>query len=132
MNKTKTVLIVILITLTGILLTAGAIFPHVFIKSTVHLWINISLLFFFAIELTTILIIFKPDKNANTHQSVNIFMGLKAGKILLSLCFITIYLLVIKIETKRFLTVFIILYLIFLILETVFLLKRQKFSNKIK
>jgi len=129
MKRIKTTFILTLVALTVILFAAGAMFPQIFISATVHLWINISLLLFFVIELVMILIIFKPDTKNRPSQSVTIFMGLKVGKMLLSICFITIYILSIKIENKRFLTVFILLYLIYLILETIFLMKRQKLNK---
>ncbi|MCL2596779.1 MAG: hypothetical protein FWD66_03790 [Paludibacter sp.] len=129
MNRVKTIFIIILIVLTGILFAAGETFPLLFINPTVHLWTNISLLLFFVVELVIILLIFKPDQNVRPAQTVNTFMGIKVGKILLSICFIAIYILAIKTEIERFLTIFIILYFIYLILETIFLLKRQKLNK---
>ncbi|MCL1868751.1 MAG: hypothetical protein FWF72_07420 [Paludibacter sp.] len=130
MNKGKTIFIIILIVLTGILFALAKAFPQISANSTVHLWTNISLLLFFVIELAVILIIFKTDKSVSPRQSVNVFMGLKVGKILLSICFITIYLLAIKVESKRFLIVFVILYFIYLIFDTVFLMQQQKMNKK--
>ena len=124
MDRIKKDFIIILVTLTGLLFAFGSLFPQIFINSTVHLWANISLLFFLLIELTIIFIIFKNDKSENPRQQVNIFMAMKVGKILLSICFIMIYVLAIKTETKHFLIVFAILYLIYLIFDTVFLLKK--------
>jgi hypothetical protein len=51
---------------------------------------------------------------------------LKAGKILLSLVFIALYAIAVKVEMKRFVLVFIALYLVYLLFDTFYLAKKEK------
>jgi hypothetical protein len=82
--------------------------------------------FFFFYEILVILLTSKKKENITPRQSINLFMGLKVGKILLSLIFATVYALAVKIEVKRFILVFVALYFIYLLFDTIYLAKNEK------
>jgi hypothetical protein len=76
----------------------------------------------------TMIIVF-TDKKSETitpRQSVNLFLGLKVGKIILSLLFIAVYAFAFKVELKRFILIFVILYFIYLLFDTIYLANREK------
>ena len=85
---------------------------------------------FFLYELFVILFTEKISKAINSRQSVNLFLAFKAGKIILSLLFIAIYAAIVKVELRRFILVFIILYFIYLLFDTVYLVSREKKNKK--
>jgi len=95
------------------------------------LWMVVVLVMFFLYELFVILFTEIKIKNISPRQSINIFLGFKAGKIVLSLLFIAIYAIVFKVELKRFIMIFLILYFIYLLFDTVYLASREK-DNKRK
>jgi drug/metabolite transporter (DMT)-like permease len=68
----------------------------------------------------------KKSKTINSRQSVNLVLGFKVGKIVLSLIFIVIYAIFVKIELKRFLVVFLVLYFIYMFFDTSYLMNREK------
>lgn len=84
-----------------------------------------AIAFFFLYEILVILITGRKSKTVTPRQSVNLFMGLKVGKILLSFLFIAIYAIAVKIEIKRFTLVFIALYFIYLLFDTIYLAKKN-------
>ena len=92
--------------------------------------ITIALVLFFVYE--AIVIVFTENKGEaiSSRQSVNLFLGFKAGKIILSLLFITIYAVIVKVEFMRFLFAFAVLYLIYLLFDTIYLASREKKQNK--
>ena len=92
--------------------------------------IAIAIALFFLYELFVILGTEKISKAINSRQSVNLFLAFKAGKIILSLFFIAIYAITVKVELKRFILVFIILYFIYLFFDTVYLVSREKKNKK--
>jgi hypothetical protein len=83
-------------------------------------------LFFGIYEWITIWIVEAKDKTVSPRQSINLFMGLKGGKILLSVFFVMIYALTEKTEMMRFVIIFVVLYLIFLAFDTIYLVCREK------
>jgi len=85
---------------------------------------------FFLYELFVILFTEKISKAINSRQSVNLFLAFKAGKIILSLLFIAIYAAIVKVELRRFILVFIILYFIYLLFDTLYLVSREKKNKK--
>ena len=88
--------------------------------------ITVALAMFFLFELFIILFTESKGKNLTSRQLVNLFLGYKAGKIILSLLFIAIYASVIKVEMKPFIWVFVALYFIFLAFDTFYLATREK------
>jgi hypothetical protein len=83
-------------------------------------------------EITAILTIEKKRKTVTPRQSVNLFLVLKVGKIILSLFFVMAYALAVKIDVKRFALVFAALYFVYLLFDTIYLAKNEKRSNSLK
>jgi hypothetical protein len=98
----------------------------VFTNSRPLVGISTALVFFFLYEIAVILITKKKSRTITPRQSVNLFLGLKAGKMLLSLIFVTVYALAVKIEVKRFVLVFIAVYFIYLLFDTFYLARNEK------
>jgi len=93
-------------------------------------WIVIAMAMFFLYELVVILFTEAKYKTITPRQSVNLFIASKAGKIILSLLFIAIYLSIVKVERMRFFMVFAALYFIYLLFDTIYLVNRAKSIEK--
>ena len=91
---------------------------------------TIALVLFFLYELFIIIYTEKRSETLNPRQSINLFLGNKLGKIILLLFFITIYSTIVKVELKSFIMVFLVLYFIYLLFDTVYLLSREKSLKK--
>jgi hypothetical protein len=89
-------------------------------------WTIGAMAFFFLYEIAAILVSEKKRKTITPRQSVNLFLGLKVGKIFLSLIFVTVYALAVRIEVKRFVLIFVLLYFIYLLFDTIYLTKNEK------
>jgi hypothetical protein len=114
------------------LLVLGLLLCRTFIFSDVRpfVWSGIAIVFLFLYELMLILITGKKSDTISPRKSINLFLGLKVGKILLSLLFITVYALAIKIELRSFVLVFVALYFIYLLFDTIYLTKNEKIKKK--
>ena len=127
MGSLKRIYILGLIAITVILLTAIKIF---------HLgpseWPATAVIFLSLCELANILITDRKRNTISPQQSVNLLLGLKVGKILLSSCFLLIYWILVKAEIKRFLLIFSIFYLIYLVFDTFYLMSLEKEAKKKK
>jgi hypothetical protein len=94
-------------------------------------WMGIAIALLFLYELMVILITGKKSDVFTPRQSVNLFLGLKVGKIVLALLFVAVYAIAVKIELKRFVLVFVGLYFIYLLFDTIYLTRRErKFGNQ--
>ena len=117
--------------LNGLLTTLLILFwKEVFEDSRAMVGIAFSMTIFFFYELFVIMFTESKTETLNSRQSVNLFLGFKAGKIFLSLIIIAIYASVVKVELKPFVGVFITLYFIYLLFDTLYLLKREKSYKK--
>jgi len=114
--------------MTVAVMTVFILFPNI----APFKWTIGAVVFFFLYELASILIIDKSGHTMSARQSVNLLMGLKVGKILLSLFFLLIYRVTVKTEMRRFILVFFILYLIYLVFNTFYLTSREKEAKKKK
>jgi len=92
--------------------------------------ITLAMAMFFLYELFVILFTEAKYKTISPRQSINLFLGFKAGKIILSILFIIIYVSFVKVERMRFIMVFIALYLIYLLFDTIYLVMREKNMKK--
>lgn len=116
--------------MTGILIMGLKVLQNrLFTGEIVFYWAIGACLFFCIYEWIAIKIVETKSKTVSSRQSVNLFMGLKVGKILLSLFFVMIYVFMVKIEVMRFVIVFVALYLIFLVFDTIYLVSREKDRN---
>jgi len=117
--------------LNGVLITILILYGNIFFEQGRSIGgIAIAIAIFFLYELFVILFTEKISKAINSRQSVNLFLAFKTGKIILSLLFIAIYAAMVKVELKRFILVFIILYFIYLLFDTVYLVNREKKNKK--
>ncbi|MDR3340130.1 MAG: hypothetical protein LBT25_08610 [Candidatus Symbiothrix sp.] len=114
------------------LLVLGLLFCRTFIFLDVRpfVWSGIAIAFLFLYELMLILVTRKKSDTISPRKSINLFLGLKVGKILLSLLFITVYAIAIKIELRSFILVFMALYFIYLLFDTIYLTKNEKIKKK--
>jgi hypothetical protein len=101
-----------------------------FVESIPCYYLTGMVLFLFAYELSTIIIVKKKMKTANPRQIVSIYMLLKGGKLFLFLAGLVIYMLAVKIETKRFVLVAVAIYFIYLLFDTLFLTSTEKKLKK--
>ena len=132
MNTVKTYIIGI-IALTAVLITGLILFRDMIYTDTFPFWWTFgAITFLFLYELATILIIDKKSNAISAQKSVNLYLGLKVGKILLSVFFVLIYAVVVKLEMKRFIMVFVLLYFIYLVFNTLYLSSREKEAKKKK
>jgi hypothetical protein len=122
-NKYVTYLIVISTVLTICLINYWEV---IFMDVKPYIWTEIAIALFLLYETMVILITDKKSKTTTPRQSVNLFLGLKVGKMILSLLFVTVYAIAVKTELKRFVLVFVALYFIYLLFDTIYLAKRTK------
>jgi len=92
--------------------------------------ITFALVMFFLYELFVILFTESKGETISPRQSINLFLGLKVGKTILSLLFVIVYAIIVKVELKRFIGVFIALYVIYLLFDTVYWLRRERSLTK--
>lgn len=113
--------------MTGILIVILKVFQrNLFVGEIIFYWTAGACLFFCIYEWIAIKIVETKSKTVSPRQSINLFMGLKIGKILLSVFFVMIYVFIVKMEVMRFAVIFVALYLIFLVFDTVYLVCREK------
>jgi len=131
MGSYKTKYIFYLALLNGLLTTVVIIsWTSVFEDARSMGGIALAMAMFFLYELFVILFTEAKYKTISPRQSINLFLGFKAGKIILSLLFIVIYVSLVKVERMRFIMVFIALYLIYLLFDTIYLVTREKSIKK--
>ena len=81
---------------------------------------------FTVLEILTVWLIETKSKTIAPRKSINLLLGVKVGKILLTILFVAVYALVVKVEQQRFVMVFIVTYLIYLFSDTIYLTHREK------
>lgn len=89
-------------------------------------WLQGAILFFSVYELFTILIVEKFRNSENPQRVVNLYLGLKVFKILLTLAYAGIYVFVEGTEMKRFILLFLLIYFVYLLFDTMYLTKGEK------
>ena len=88
--------------------------------------IGAAILMFTLLEIVSVWLTDMKSKKITPRKSINLLMGIKTGKIFLTLLFVTVYALMIKVELQRFLMVFLAIYLIYLFSNTIYLTRREK------
>jgi hypothetical protein len=117
----------ILCTITGILFGASIMCgDKLFSDNLPSCWLGGIILFLFAYELMTIIITHEKAETATSRQILLLYLFLKGGKIMAFLAFLMIYILVIQVETKRFILVAVTIYLIYLLFDTFYLASSEK------
>ena len=117
-------LLIALSVLIYILIYFGGMFVFEDSRSLIGVAAAVLLLILF--ELFVIFHADRKSKSMRKTQSVNLILGYKTGRILISIIFLAVYAFAVKIEIKRFIVVFLFLYLIFLLFDTVYLVKRER------
>jgi cell division protein FtsW (lipid II flippase) len=103
-----------------------------FLFTHIEPWIWLTVLFSFlvAYAVSTVVIINKKKKTTSARQLTTLYMVLKAVRLLVFIGIVFAYLLIVKIEAKRFALVAIALYLVYLLLDTLFLAFTEKRLKK--
>ena len=81
-------------------------------------WYILILLFFLFVEIAIIYTVDIGSKRLEQKKLVNLYMSIRVAKIILALIFMGMYSLIIKIEIKNFVLVFMLFYLFSIIFET--------------
>ena len=81
-------------------------------------------------EVVCVLVVRKGLLLDNPRRLVNTYLALKVGRIFLALLYATIYVLVVKQEIKRFVLVFVLIYLGYLLFDTLLLTSWEKNLKK--
>lgn len=108
----------------AVILAAGS--PYLFVSSTPVIWCFAIIVLLAIYEATAIRLVHKKINGSRPQQVVNLYMALKTIKILLFVGTIMIYALAVKVETKRFVLVAVVVYLIYLLLDTLSLSSIEK------
>ena len=107
-----------------------------FLFTNIEPWIWLAALFTFLVlyAVLTVFIINKFVKNKKkslTNQQITmLYMALKVVRLLIFIGIVLVYMLVVKIESKRFALVAIVIYLIYLLFDTLFLSFTEKQMKK--
>jgi hypothetical protein len=88
--------------------------------------IGAAIMMFTLFEIVSVWLIDIKSKKISPRKSVNLLLGVKVGKILLTLLFIAVFMFIVKTEQQPFVMVFIVIYLIFLFSNTFYLTRREK------
>ena len=116
-------LVILCVALTILLITYG----NVIFKELITIKATGAVIGMFTVmEVFTVLFIENKSKKQNLRQSINVLMGMKVGKTLLTLLLFIIYAFTVHVELERFIIVFIILYFIYLFADTIYLTRREK------
>lgn len=126
------------LTLVTVLLYAvtALFWNRVFTNESLLFWTIGIISFLFVYELLTIIVVNKKSRESQPKQLVMLYMFLKGAKIFLFVAILIVYMLTVKVETKRFILVAVALYFIYLLLDTLFLswvekrLKIEKSEDK--
>lgn len=93
-------------------------------------WYIGIVLFFLVLEPSLISLVERKSSKTGKKQMVNLYMLTKVVKIIASLIFITVYILVEKEYIKSFVIVFILFYLLYLMAETILFIRIEKHIKK--
>jgi hypothetical protein len=84
-----------------------------------------AIAFFFLYEALVLQAAGRKSKAPAPRRSLGLFMALKGGKILLSLVWVAVYAAAAGVEVKRFTLAFAALYFIYLLFDTLYLMKKN-------
>lgn len=117
MNKKQIMIVSILTSIVVLLLATVA--ESLFTSRLPIIFLLATVLVFGIFELVTVRLMSK--KGSDSNRNITIFMGLKTGKLLLSLALVMAYLLLINIDTKAFLICFLIIYFLYMAVNIFYL-----------
>lgn len=117
--------------LTVVVIAVFVIFKgFLFQLESTYFWIVSSVVFYYIYELFTIITVDKKKRTLKSGQVVNLYMALKVLKIFLSLIISLSYIFLVKVEVKRFILLFVLVYFIFLLFDTIYLARGEKKLKK--
>jgi hypothetical protein len=115
----------------AIFLLLGLLGKRLFIDEVPLYWTVGTLLFLLAYEWMTIVIVNKKVKTIRPQQVVNLYMLLKVVKFFIFLAVVGVYVFAVEVELKRFVLVSVALYMVYLLLDTLFLVSVEKRMKKL-
>jgi len=90
------------------------------------LGITFALILFFLYEVFVIIFTESKSESLSPRQSINLFLGLKVGKTIVALLFLAVYAVIVRSEIKPFIGVFLALYFIYLLFDTIYWLSKER------
>jgi len=121
----------VLFSITAVLIVAVLVVgDKLFSDITPYYWITVMILVLFAYGFQAAVIVDKKVGTANPRQIISLYMMLKGIKIVLFLATLTVYMLAVQIETKRFVLVASLIYLVYLLFDVFFLVSVEKNLKK--
>ncbi|MDR0541989.1 MAG: hypothetical protein LBH19_07220 [Dysgonamonadaceae bacterium] len=95
-------------------------------------WVWLAGLFIFLLmyAVSTVFIVNKKKKTASAGQLASVYMALKAVRLLVFTGTVLVYILTVKMETKRFVLAAVAIYFVYLLLDTLFLTVTEKRLKK--
>ena len=97
----------------------GALLYYVFPQFCPDLnWYAGTVFFFLTLEVLLMGFIISKSETSTSKKMVNVYMLAKVVKMLLSLVFVAVYVLVVKTNVTNFVLVFIVFYMLYLFIET--------------
>jgi uncharacterized membrane protein len=115
---------------TSVLFIALCVFKKQLFTDEPFFWSLGIILFLLAYETTAIIIVEKKKKTVAPRQIVSLYMLLKGVKIFVFLAALIVYVLTVKVETRRFVLVAVAIYFIYLLFDTFFLISTEKRMEK--
>lgn len=122
MNKKQIAIISILTSVVVVLLATST--QWLFTSRLPAIFLLTTTVVFGIFELVTVWLLSK--KKSDSNRNITLFMGLKTGKLLLSLALIMSYLLLINIDTKEFLICFVVIYFVYMAVNIFYLKRLEK------
>jgi preprotein translocase subunit SecY len=127
MLSTKNSYILYFVVLCAVLTAVLILYGHMIFEEIIAVkGIGAAIGMFTFMEIVSIWLIDTKSTKLAPRKTINLLLGLKTGKILLTLLFVAVYALAIKVETQRFVVVFLVIYLIYLFSDTIYLTRREK------
>lgn len=126
MNIFKTKLIIYIIAFGLIISGCIGVGLSYFLPTFDWNWFVGLAIFYLIIESLVISLVEKCSQKKDEKQLVNMYMLTKVIKVITSLIFVTVYVLMVKENIKAFVAVFILFYLLYLIAETFIFMKVEK------
>jgi uncharacterized membrane protein len=90
------------------------------------IWLAGLLLFLLLYGGCTVWVVGRKKKAASDTRLVALYMALRAFRLLVFIGIVTVYMMVVKLEVKRFVAAAALLYLIYLVSDTLFLTMTEK------
>lgn len=101
-----------------------------FANESLFIGLSIGILLLTIYECVVVFIVKKAQNSDNPRKLVNTYLATKVGRVFLALLYAVIYVLAVNQEVKRFVLVFVLLYFVFLLFDTLLLTSWEKNLKK--